>query len=315
MLHTSLYFLALFSLSTSPNWAKLNQMPVEVLGFYRLGIAALLLGLWILLKREPNLLKTSTKINFFNKTNLWMVASGFFFFLHLWTYKYAAKNTSISNTMIIFSSNPIWASIGAAVFFAEKIGKRQIISYLLALLSVYILVSPDLQLSSVVNYAANEQANYTANFGDYSAVLSAFFYAAYMLSGKKARHHHSNTHYALIQYAVCAILFGFCIIKTGADLTGYSTTSWLAVAGLVILPTFLGHFIFTYLVNYMNLSLMTCGKLVEPILASIIAYYLFHEKVNPYAWISFILTVLSILILFLPARFIKKSYASLFQFR
>lgn len=281
MLHTLLYFTALIALSTSANWVKLNQMPVEVLGFYRLGIAALLLGLFILIQKPLPKPKFDSKV-------LWVVGSGFFFFLHLWTYKYAAKNTSVSNMMIIFSSNPIWASIGAISFFGEKLSKRLILAYLLALAGVYLLVAHDLSVGD------------GANLGDWSAVLSALLYAAYMLTGKKARHFFDNTYYALIQYAVCALFFGFCIVGTGASITGYSAVSWVAVMGLVLLPTFLGHFSFTYLVKHMDLSLMTTGKLIEPVLASIMAYFIFSESISRNAWISFALTGTAVLILLGP---------------
>ncbi len=291
MLHTFLYFLALASLSSAPNWAKLSQMPIEILGFYRLSIASALLLLWIFIKK-PNI-----KFNF-NKTTWWVIASGVLFFLHLWTYKYAAKNTSVSNTMIIFSSNPIWASIGAIIFFNEKLHKRLIVSYSLALLGIYLLVANDLKLHSSFGY------------GDWSSLLSAILYSAHMLVGKKARQYYTNTYFAFLQYSVSAFLFGLCALGTGAQLTGYSDVSWLSVAGLILLPTFLGHFSLTYLVQYMDLSLMTCGKLIEPVLASIMAYALFNEKISPNAWISFGLTSLSVLILFSPSLFrtIKKYF-------
>src|SRR4051812_18139925 len=96
MLRTLLYFLALFCLSTSSNWAKLNHMPVDVLGFYRLGFAALFLGIWIFIIKR-------IKLPRFDRQLAWVVVSGLFFFAHLWTFKYSAKNTSISNGMIIFS--------------------------------------------------------------------------------------------------------------------------------------------------------------------------------------------------------------------
>lgn len=283
MLHTLLYLLALLSLSTSSNWAKLNQMPVEVLGFYRLGIAALLLGLFILVTK-----KHLHKVRLDNHFG-WAVASGVFFFLHLWTYKYAAKNTTISNTMIIFSSNPVWASIGAILFFNEKIEKRLYWSYFLALSGVFILLAHGFKI------------NESLNSGDMSATISAIFYAAYMLTSKSARRFYDNLNYALIQYTVCALLFALCIPFTGASITGYSNISWVAVTGLVILPTFLGHFSFTYLVKHMNMAMMTCGKLIEPILASVIAYFLFQEKLGSYAWLAFLLTSISVLILFLPS--------------
>ena len=282
MLHTLLYFLALLSLSTSANWAKLNHMPPQVLGFYRLGIACVLLALWVFVIRKTPLPRITKKI-------WWVVFSGFFFFLHLWTYKYAAKTTSISNTMIIFSSNPVWASLGAVAFFNERLKLRLIISYVLALLGVYVLVAHDLSLNAWINY------------GDWSALASAVLFAFYMLAGKKARNYYDNNFYAVVQYLVCALFFGMGVLFTEAELTGYDQISWLAIAGLVIFPTFLGHLSFTYLVKYFELSLLTCGKLIEPVFATIIAYYVFHEKLNINTGIAFALTAGSLLVLFYPA--------------
>lgn len=291
MPHTLLYFLALFSLSTSPNWTKLNQMPVEVLGTFRLGIAACLLGLWILAFRKKGFPKITRQM-------IWIFLSGSFFFLHLWTYKYAAKTTSVSNTMILFSSNPIWASLGSIIFFNEKLKARLFISYILAISGIYLLVSPDFGFKSQTIY------------GDWSALLSALFYAAYMLTGKKARHHYDNIYYAFLQYSICALLFLLCTFESGAALTGYSSVSWIAVAGLVALPTFVGHLSLTYLVKHMDLSILSCGKLIEPVFASIIAYWVFQETLSANAWISFLLTALAVLVLFGPSllKYLKKLY-------
>ncbi len=78
--------------------------------------------------------------------------------------------------------------------------------------------------------------------------------------------------------------------------------SWLAVFGLVLLPTLLGHLSFSYLMNFMNLSLMSCGKLIEPVLASIIAFYLFGEVLSAQAIIAFFFTASALVVLFLPTR-------------
>jgi drug/metabolite transporter (DMT)-like permease len=292
MLHTLLYFLALFTLSTSSNWAKLNQMPVEVLGFYRLGIAALLVGIWVFLIKRMEFPKLDKKL-------LWVFLAGFFFFAHLWTFKYAAKHTTISNGMIIFSSNPVWASLGAVIFFKEKINFRQLASYLLALIGVYILVAHELKLIGQVNW------------GDISSFFSAIFFAIYMLSSKKARLYFPNNFFSFGQYLTCSVLFLFCILGTEASFTGYSNVSWIAVAGLILMPTFFGHLSMTYLVEHIDLSILTCGKLIEPIMASLIAAYLFNEKLSPNAPIAFSFTATSVLVLWGPklVKYLKSKTA------
>lgn len=285
MLHTLLYFLALFCLSTSPVWAKLNQMPVEVLGFWRLFIASLILGLWILLFRKP---KDPLKPLSYKKMG-WVLASGVFFFLHLWTYKFASKNTSVANTMILFASSPLWSSAGAITFFKEKMTIRLGLAYALAIVGIYLLAFEHIEFTSF------------SFLGDLSAVLSAFFWACYMLTGKKARLYYDNSTYSFIQYSVCALMFGLLGLFMQKEFTGYTAVSWYSVAGLVLLPTLLGHLTLTYLVNYMNLSLMSCGKLIEPIIAAIIAFYVFNEVLKPQAWLAFSLTAAGVVILFSPA--------------
>lgn len=277
-----LYFLALFCLSTSPNFAKLNQMPAEVLGFWRLAIAATILILIQLFHKKFEWVPL-------NRKTVWIYISGFFFFLHLWTYKYAAKHTLVSNTMVLFASNPIWASIGSRFFFKEHISTRIYLAYVVALAGIIYLVSNSMKLDPDLMA------------GNISALISAIFYACYMLTGKKARAHHSNQVYATFQYLTCAAFFLLISLIGGHELMrGYSGLSWVAVIGLIALPTFLGHYLLTHLVKTMNMAVLTCGKLIEPVIASIIAYFVFNEHLSDSITISFLLTAISVIILFWP---------------
>ena len=281
MAHITLYFLALFSLSTSPNWAKLNHMDASALGFYRMLGAVFLLLVYLTVAKKLQKFKMDASFG-------WALTSAVLFFLHLWTYHFAAKHTLIANTTILFATNPVWASLGGQIFFKENIKPRVMLSYVLAAIGVFILVAQNLKLT-----AEN-------NWGNISALVTAFFYAAFMLTSKKARLHMRNEDYALIQYSVAAVLFLLVTLVTDTPFSGYDSTSWWAVLGMIVFPTFLGHFAFTYLVKHMNLSLMTCGKLLEPIIATIIAYFLFKEQLGPNAFIAFGLTGFSVVILFWP---------------
>lgn len=288
-----LYFLALFSLSTSPNWAKLNQMPPEILGFWRLSIAATLIVLWQIFKKDFVWMLP-------NQKNKWIFISGFFFFLHLWTYKYASKHTLVSNTMVLFTSNPIWASLGGVLFFKEKIKPRVYWAYLIALSGILFLVWSNIQFSP----------EYT--LGNISALISALFFAIYMLTGKKARQSYSNQVFASYQYLTCALCF--LIMSTLSEhplIDGYDPISWLSVIGLVILPTFLGHYLMTHLVSTIDIAVLTCGKLIEPLLASVMAFFIFKESLSSAFFISFSLTVVSVFILFWPQinKYLKQTFS------
>ncbi len=300
MAHIIIYFMALLSLSTSPTWAKLNQMPPEVLGFWRLSMAALLLFGYLTFKnRLKNPFKmpvgssksTPTQLGpyIINRNVFWILISGFFFFLHLWTYKYASKNTLVSNTMILFATNPIFASIGSLLFLKEKFKPRVGVAYVLALSGLALF------LYRTLNFAPEQK------WGNWSAVISALFYAVYMITGKKAREDFENIDYAFLQYLTCAICFAITSLFTGGVFfEGYTAISWYSVIALVLIPTLIGHLGLTYLVKFMDLSVLSCGKLVEPILASIIAYFVFNEVVMDGAGLAFAMTAAGVFILFWP---------------
>lgn len=300
MAHIVIYFLALFSLSTAPTWARLNQMPPEVLGFWRLSIAALLLFGYLVFKNrlknpfklpEGSSIQDSAQVGLYtiNRNVFWILLSGFFFFLHLWTYKYASKHTLISNTMILFATNPIFASIGSLIFLKEKFKLRVGVAYVFAFSGL------SLFLFRTLNFAPEQQS------GNWSAVLSALFYAIYMITGKRARENFENIDYSFFQYLTCAICFGITSLFTRAVfIEGYTAISWYSILALVFIPTLIGHLGLTYLVKFMDLSVLTCGKLLEPIMASIIAYYVFNEHIIDGAGIAFAMTAVAVIILFWP---------------
>lgn len=292
MLNLSLYFLAIFSLSQASGLVRLAAAPPDVIGFWRLLAAALILLPFAIWKGNlKNLFKDRTG-------TIASLASGCFFYVHLYTYFYAAQNTSIANCMILFATNPLFAAAGAYFFFKEKFTFKLGLAYILAFTGVFYLVSENL-VSDPNKFA-----------GNISAILSAFLYSAYVLLGKKARHSVSNFSYSFSIYLVAALLFGLAGFSKNLNMTDYPGLTWWAIAGTVLLPTLLGHFLFGYLLKHMNVNLMTCGKLIEPVLSSITAWFLFSEQVKPQSFVAFGFTSAAILILFFPWQSVFKKFTN-----
>lgn len=219
---------------------------------------------------------------------MWTLASGFFFFIHLWTFFYAAQKTSIANTMILFSLNPLFTAVGAFWLFGEKVTKRLFWAYAFAFLGLLALVYPKIQIE-------NQSIS-----GDLMALLSGALVSGYILAGKKVRTTITNVTYSFYLYAIVAVCFGINAALLKIPFTGYPDQTWLAILGLVVIPTFLGHSLFMYLVNFMNINLMTCGKLIEPAMSSLVAYLLFQEAIYSHTYLAFVATGCATLILFYP---------------
>lgn len=293
MLNYLLYFTALFGLSQSANLVKLAQAPIEMLGFWRLLICALLFLPWAYKSKQ-----LASIFSIQNRANLFMgLISGSFFFLHLWTFFYASKNTSIANCMIIFSVNPLFTAVGASLFFKEKFTARLAVAYIFAFIGIYWLVRHSLKFDDGLVK------------GDLMALLSGLLVSVYLLSGKKLRQSIDNPSFSVFIYSICGALFGITGLIKGVEFINFPEQTWWAIAGLVIIPTLLGHSLFMYLIKYMNINLMTCGKLLEPVMSSMIAWIIFKEQLYYDTWIAFAFTSTSILVLFAPWQLLTKRSA------
>ncbi len=225
---------------------------------------------------------------------LWWLFTTLFFFAHLVTYFYAAQTTTIANCLILFCTNPLWTALGAYFWYQEPVRGRLMLAYLSGLAGITVLVVNRIQVAP------------EAWRGDASALLSAFLFAGYMLTGKRLRQRCDNLPFAMGMYTLTGLLFlALCfftnqadVIATQALLWPLPSRVWIALAILIGLTTYGGHFVMTRLMTHLPLNLMTCGKTIEPVLASLFAIVLFHEIPTLTTGIAFVLSSFSILLLF-----------------
>lgn len=278
-----MYFLAIFSLAMSALLLRWAAAPPDVIGFWRLGVAGLCL--------VPLALQTGGVDELWRhrRTRLPLVLlSAMFFFAHLWTFTYAAQNTRIAHCMILFATNPLWTALGNRIFFGEKLSRRLIASYALAVIAIFVLVRHSLAFDTGLVA------------GDLVAILSAFFFAGYMLTGKTIRRTTSNASYTCVMYLFTGLFFGVSGLARGVDFIHWEWNTWVAILGLIALPTMLGHLLVSWLMRHMDINLLSCGKLAEPVISTIAAAWIFQEQPTGEVGLAFVLTALAVLILFLP---------------
>ena len=282
-----LYALCIFSLAQASVFNRIAASPPELIGFWRLLMAGTLIGAYALLTKKVWVRHSSAF--------KYALISGAIFFVHLWTYSYAAQNTSISNCMIIFSTNPLFTAIGAHFFMNERLAPKVGVAYVLEVLGLYILVSDSLSLGA------------QGMSGNLSALVAALMYSGYILSGKKARLQFSNTQYTTIIYFFGSLFFLATCLVNEREIWPLENHTLFGITGLILVSTLLGHALFTYLLQHLNVNWMSCGKLSEPIVATITAYLVFNQKITEKTLGAFALTSMALLILYLPVeRWLKK---------
>lgn len=95
--------------------------------------------------------------------------------------------------------------------------------------------------------------------GELSGFASAIFIRL-MFWLQKARRQINNWYFSIGIYSVCGFLFLLLTLFKETPLTGYPQQAWLGILGTILIPTFLGHAIFTYLMNYLNINWMSFGS-------------------------------------------------------
>lgn len=286
MLHYAIYLVAIFSLSQASILIKLSGIPPATLGFWRLLGASLILLLVRSLSRP-----TSKTFQNIKSSGRWILLTGVFFYLHLWSYFYAAQNTSIAHCMILFALNPLFTAIGAKLFFKEPLEKNVIFSYSFAFAGLYFLLRSRLSLGL------------ESWWGEASALTSGVLYSIYTLLSKRSRTQINNWDFGIGIYFVCSVCFLLTTQAMNTPLTGYSDTAWLALVGTIVVPTLLGHSLFTYLMNHLNINWMSCGKLLEPTFSTLMAFLVFHETISTETVLAFVFTSAAVLFLFFQWEF------------
>ncbi len=293
MKYLFLFFISLLSLSQAANLVRLAQAPADTIGFWRLLLSCLILLPALIQRGSFKEMKLLPRVEL-----AWALASGVFFFIHLFTFFLAAQNTKIANCMIIFSLNPLFTALGAWIFFKEKPKWTLGVAYVLAFLGLWTLFSRSLELKP-------EKFS-----GDLLALLSGILFSAYILTGRRVRQKMTNFAYIFLIFALAGVFFGTSAILRGSQLWNFPSITWLAILGLVVFPTLLGHSLFNYALKFININLMSCGKLIEPIFSAAMAALIFAEPISQDMILAFTFTGTGVLLLFIPPL-LNKSLANI----
>ncbi|TBR22905.1 DMT family transporter [bacterium] len=274
---------AVLCMSQPANLIRWAHAPIEVIGFWRLAIATLALApfAW---RARASWLALQTRQRGLH------LAAGVFLFVHLWTYVYAAQHTLIANCMAAFCTHPLLVGLGAWIFHGEKPTARLGVSYLLAGLGVWALLSGSMSLDPA------------RLAGDLAGIASAGFYAGYVLLGRSLRKSLDNRAYATGVYAVTAALFFVTGVARGVAWDGQPPVFWLSVAGLGLGVTLGGHAMFSYLLGSMNVNVMTTAKLLEPIFGGLTAWLAFGEPLRARTGLAFALIAGAVVVLVTDPR-------------
>lgn len=273
-----LLVIAILCLSLPALLIRGARAPIEAIGFWRLIFACAVLAPWAWTRRRT-----------WNATTIRsVVLAGTLFFLHLWTFTWAVSHTTVANLMLAFSTHPVWTGLGAWLLFNEPVGRRELAALILAGAGIAILFGGTLSLGGA------------GLLGDLSALLSALFFSGWVLAGRRVRRGLDTVSFIFVAYGTAAVLFFILGTARGASWSGYTTSTWAALAVLAFAVSLGGHGLFMYLLNKYDVLVLSCAKLIEPVLAAAGAAWLYGEPLSAHLGAAFFLIAAGVVILMRP---------------
>lgn len=246
--------------------------------FYRFAIAALMIGLFMLIKRESFRIIWSDALKLILLGVFYMGSALFL----LWGYDYLASGLATAVHFLY----PVCVVLIMAIFFGEKLTIVNIGAVLLAITGV-----------TLVSGGAGDHGDGFNGFGTMLVVISALAYALYIVGLKKLRLKSVGglklTFYVL---AITAIIFFLKAIIWGNGIQHLGTPSnFINISLLALIPTVLSNFALVMAVDRIGSTTTSILGAMEPLTAVFLGTFIFHEPLTITLVIGVILIIMAVI--------------------
>jgi len=127
--------------------------------------------------------------------------------------------------------------------------------------------------------------NDVIQFGDWRgsllALLGAVMLSIYLLGGRKLRQDTSLTGYIYPTYLTAALLLTAIVIFTQTPILGFSWKTYFFLALLGLVPQCIGHTCYNWALRFLSATLVSTIILGEPVLATLLAWWILSETIGP----------------------------------
>jgi drug/metabolite transporter (DMT)-like permease len=260
--------IAIVSVSFASIFIKWSEAPALVIAFYRLAFATLILLVPTVVFQGEGLVALSRR----ELVMLTLVGLALAFHFGFWIS--SLKYTTVANSVILVSTHPIPIAIISHYWLGERTKATAAVGIAVALFGMALIGISDAALT-------------TQSFiGDILALVGMAALAAYILSGRRIRKEMPILPYAFVVYlsATVFLLLGCIVFST--PLYPYPQEEWRLFLALAIIPMIFGHTMYNWALRYVKALLVSVSILAEPILASILAFFLISEVPSVYVLIG-----------------------------
>jgi len=268
LLPLTVVVLAVLAVSHGAIFARMADAPALSIAAWRLTIAAGAIAL-ILPWHWRSLLATMTR-----GAGLATLGASLCLALHFATWISSLKYTSVSNSVILVNTSPIWVALFGWLSRADRPGVRSIGAIVLAVAG-----------AAIIGFGTEQRLAGSVR-GDLLALAGGAAMGGYLLFARVARLQLALVPYLFCCYTAAALLLWMTAVSAGAPAAGFSSSTWMALVGIAVIPQLLGHSSYNWSLRFLHPSTVSVTLLGEGIVGSALAFIYFGESVPRATWIG-----------------------------
>jgi drug/metabolite transporter (DMT)-like permease len=250
-------------IALSPIWVRVADVGPTASAFWRVALAVPLL--WGLNAMGKPAARSDERPR-------WplLLAAGIAFAGDLGFWHWSIKLTSVANSTLLANLASIFVTLAAWILWKQRPTHTFVAGLAAALAGVTLLVRASFNLSP------------HALLGDALGVVTALFYAWYILSVKGVRDRGAATlHLMAVTTTVTALFLLPVALASGESLLPKTVNGWLILLGLAWISHSAGQGLIAYALAHLPAAFSSVSLLFQPVMAAAFAWLLLAEPLAP----------------------------------
>ena len=199
--------------------------------------------------------------------------SGALLALHFATWITSLGLTSVAASTVLVNTAPVWVALCAPWFTKDRTRWTGWIGIASSLAGGVVIGFGD--------FAADRAGGRDALRGDALALAGGIALALYLVTGRRLRARTSLVAYLAMCYTTAAVVLWVCVCCAGQARFGFSDRTWVALVWMGVVNQHLGQSSYNWAMRYLSAGLVSACLLGEPLIGSLLAWWLFGETLSP----------------------------------
>jgi len=258
------------AIAFAPIFVRWSEVGPSATAFWRIALALPPLALWMAAGRRRDAGRQAGGLPSTDRRRL--LLAGLFFAADLAVWHWSIRYTSVANSTLLANFAPVFVTLGGWLLLGQAVTGRFLLGMSLALAGAWLLMSGKVSAPAPV---AGQPL-----LGDALGLLTAVFYASYILAVADLRQRCSTATIMVWSGAACAPALLVAALLSGETLLPATAGGWWVLIGLALVSQVLGQSLIAAALATLPAAFSSVGLLFQPLCAALLAWLLLAEPLG-----------------------------------